>query len=74
MSLLIGTAPNQSPSNADLGELAYQNRGQFSITPASSATPKEVGEVVVEFTNNTTLTFKGKGTDGVVRSVTLTLT
>lgn len=45
----------------------------FSLLPGASATPAELGEVVVELTNNTTLTFKAKGSDGVVRSGTITL-
>lgn len=40
---------------------------------SSSITPTDNQHVTVEFTNNTTLTFKGKGTDGTVRSATLTL-
>ena len=38
-----------------------------TITPASN------GDLVVEATSNTTLTFKLKGTDGTVRSGTITL-
>ena len=41
--------------------------------PSSSITPATNGELVVEATNNTTLTFKLKGSDGTVRSGTLTL-
>ena len=41
--------------------------------PGSSVTPAENGELVVEATNNTTLTFKLKGSDGTVRSGTITL-
>ena len=73
MSLLVGTAPNQVPANADLGDMAYMNRDQVVLKPPTSVTPQNIGEVVLEFTNNTTLTLKGRGTDGVVRSITLTL-
>ena len=48
--------------------------GAIKITPGTSVTPPDNGDVVIEFTNNTTLTFKGKGSDGTVRSATLTLT
>jgi cytoskeletal protein CcmA (bactofilin family) len=41
--------------------------------PASSIAPASNGELVVEATNNTTLTFKLKGSDGTVRTGTLTL-
>ena len=41
--------------------------------PPSSITPVLNGDLVVEATSNTTLTFKLKGTDGTVRSGTITL-
>lgn len=41
--------------------------------PSSSVTPANNGELMVEATSNTTLTFKLKGTDGTVRSGTITL-
>jgi hypothetical protein len=41
--------------------------------PLSSVTPADNGDLVVEATSNTTLTFKLKGTDGTVRSGTITL-
>lgn len=43
------------------------------MVPESSADPAENGELVVEATSNTTLTFKLRGTDGTVRSGTITL-
>ena len=42
-------------------------------TPGSSVTPANNGDLMVEATSNTTLTFKLKGTDGVVRTGTITL-
>jgi hypothetical protein len=42
-------------------------------SPGASVTPANNGQVTVELTNNTTLTFKAKGSDGTVRSATLTL-
>ena len=47
--------------------------GDLTQNPSASVTPVNNGELMVEATNNTTLTFKLKGTDGVVRSGTLTL-
>jgi hypothetical protein len=41
--------------------------------PPASTTPASNGDYVVEATSNTTLTFKLKGTDGIVRTATLTL-
>lgn len=42
--------------------------------PSASITPASNGDLVVEKTSNTTLTFKLKGSDGTVRSGTITLT
>lgn len=47
--------------------------GTFGFTPGAAVTPVDNGDIVFEFTNNTTLTIKGKGSDGTVRSVALTL-
>ena len=42
-------------------------------TPSASVTPANNGELMVEITNDTTLTFKLKGSDGTVRSGTISL-
>jgi len=47
--------------------------GEIEFTPGSSVSPTDNGDVVIEATNNTTLTFKLKGSDGTTRSDTLTL-
>ena len=47
--------------------------GAFGFTPGASVTPAGNGDVVFELTDNTTLTIKAKGSDGVVRSGTVTL-
>lgn len=47
--------------------------GTFGFSPGASVTPVDNGDVVFELTNNTTLTIKAKGSDGVVRSGTITL-
>jgi len=47
--------------------------GTFGFTPGTSVTPVDNGDVVFELTNNTTLTVKAKGSDGIVRSGTITL-
>lgn len=47
--------------------------GTFGFSPGSSVTPVDNGDVVIEATNNTTLTLKLKGSDGTVRSGTITL-
>ena len=47
--------------------------GDVTFTTSSSVTPTNNGDLVIEATNNTTLTFKLKGSDGTVRTGTLTL-
>jgi sugar lactone lactonase YvrE len=69
----IGTAPNEIPLNQYLGEMAYMNSDQVVINPVASATPVGIGDMVFQLTNDTTLVVKVKGSDGTVRSVTLTL-
>ena len=69
----IGTDPNQIPLNQFLGTMAYQDKESFVIVPVASVVPAIIGEMVFQLTNNTTLVIKVKGSDGVVRSNTLTL-
>lgn len=69
----IGTDPNQIPLNQFLGSLAYQEKESFVIAPVASVVPAIIGEMVFQLTNDTTLVIKVKGSDGVVRSNTLTL-
>lgn len=46
---------------------------RVSVFPGALATPATNGEVSFQLTSNTSLTFKVKGSDGVVRSVSLAL-
>lgn len=69
----IGTAPNEIPLNGMLGGLAFQNPESLVVHPAASVSPHQPGSMVFELTNNTTLTVKVRGSDGTVRSATLTL-
>jgi hypothetical protein len=62
----IGASGASRPRNVYVGSNVI-SRPSASITPANNS------ELVVEATSNTTLTFKLKGTDGTVRSATLTL-
>jgi hypothetical protein len=47
--------------------------GAIVFSPGSSVTPANNGEVTFELTDNTTLTIKAKGSDGTVRTATVTL-
>jgi len=44
------------------------------IRPLSVQDPGTPGDLVIEATNDTTLTFKYRGSDNVVRTATVTLT
>jgi hypothetical protein len=69
----VGTDPNEIPLNQFLGNLAFQNSNAVVINPVASASPSGIGDMVFQLTNDTTLLIKVKGSDGTVRSVTLTL-
>lgn len=47
--------------------------GNISLFPDSSVTPTINGEVTLQLTSNTSLTFKVRGSDGIVRSGSITL-
>lgn len=73
MSNLTGSAPNQIPSNGHLGGMAFQSPEAVTLKPQASATPMELGDLVIQATSNTSLTFKYKGSDGTVRTGSITL-
>jgi len=62
----VGIGETDSDYTADIN-------GTLGITPGNSVDPVDNGDVVFELTNDTTLTIKAKGSDGTVRSGTLTL-
>jgi len=55
-----------------LGTLSHP-WSDIHLRPSSSLTPSANGDLCIEATNNTTLTFRLKGSDGTVRSGTVTL-
>lgn len=69
----IGSAPQEIPTNAHLGGMAYQSPESVVIKPQASAAPTGIGEAVFQLTSDTSLEIKVKGSDGTVRSVALTL-
>ena len=73
MPSLIGTAPNQVPVNGMLGRMAFQDPNATVLEPQAAATPLRPGSMVFQLTSNTALAVKVMGSDGVVRSATLTL-
>jgi hypothetical protein len=58
--------------NTDLGSNGRPFKDLY-LRPSSSLSTNNNGDLVIEATNNTTLTFKLKGTDGTERSGTITL-
>ena len=73
MTQMIGTGPNQVPTNAMLGRMAFQSPEGVVIRPQAVATPAGPGEMVFQLASNTSLVVRVMGYDGVVRSTTLTL-
>ena len=69
----IGSGQNQVSLNQHLGGLAFQNPESLVLKPQASTAPQQLGDMVFELTSNTSLKVKVKGSDNVVRSVTLTL-
>ena len=53
----------------------YNQKFQTRVTHGTfNADPEQNGQLVVEASDNSTLVFKYRGTDGIVRSATLALT
>jgi hypothetical protein len=75
----VGNAINPGASDLVISHGAATARwlkgwyGNVSVFPAASVTPTVNGEVTFQLTSNTQLTFKVKGSDGVVRSASVTL-
>lgn len=78
ISVTNGTGSGGNPTVALNAAFAFtwtakQTFARAAFAPGASVTPANNGEVEMQFTANTTLTFKAKGSDGVVRSADLTL-
>lgn len=58
---------------SDDGANTLQVNGPLKCRPASFSTPVNNGDLTFEATSNTTIKLKFKGSDGIVRSATLTL-
>jgi hypothetical protein len=71
--LILNSAGNNVGINESAPDYKLDVNGTFGFTPGSSVTPVDNGDVVFELTDNTTLTIKAKGSDGVVRSGTIIL-
>lgn len=54
-------------------KMILHSDGMLTQKPPASATPISNGDLVFQFTSNTSVTLKLKGSDGVVRSTVLTL-
>ena len=67
----IGTDPNQVPLNQFLGQLAFMD--SIGDVPTASSPPQDNLSINFEYVSDTSIKIRMRGADGVVRSVTLTL-
>ena len=67
----IGTDPNQIPLNQYLGTLAFQDQVS-ALQPAATA-PTNNLDINFEYVSDTSIKIRMRGSDGTVRSTTLTL-
>ncbi|MDP2128181.1 MAG: hypothetical protein Q8K97_12475 [Pseudohongiella sp.] len=68
MAGLVGSDPDQLPTNGDLGDMAKQSSNAVVLRPQAGVTPHAPGDMVFQLSDNETLVIKVKGLDGVVRS------
>lgn len=68
-----GTGFDRVPMGWALGDMASQSSDGIILRPQASATPHLIGDAVFQLTSDTTLAIKVRGSDGVVRSGTVTL-
>ena len=73
MPNLIGNGADQLSTNGMLGRMAFQSPDSVVLEPAATANPARPGSMVFQLTSNTSLVVKVMGSDGTVRSATLTL-
>jgi hypothetical protein len=62
--------------SVDFGATAcgqFDSAGNLILRPTASITPANNGDLAIQATSNTSLTFKYKGSDGTVRSGSITL-
>ncbi len=70
--LTIGSQKSGSGTNRDVNFVSASGKWTF-VSPGSSVTPTNNGDLCIQATSNTSLTFKYKGSDGTVRSGSITL-
>jgi hypothetical protein len=63
----IGTATNKIPLNQFLGNLAFQDKESFVISPQSSVNPNSVGELTFQLSSDSIASIKVRGSDNVIR-------
>jgi hypothetical protein len=73
MTTLIGGGLNELPAGGALGRMAAQDPKAVVLEPQPNVTPHAPGDMVFQLTSNTSLVIKVRGSDGTVRSTTLTL-
>ena len=71
--VLPGVADTSTTTTLTLNDTTATFTTDVVQTPSASVDPASNGDLVVEATSNTTITFKLKGSDGTVRTGTVTL-
>tara|TARA_R110001592_G_scaffold87827_7_gene259159 strand:+ start:6616 stop:8136 length:1521 start_codon:yes stop_codon:yes gene_type:complete len=71
--ILTGISDTSTGTTLTLSDSTATFTSDIVQTPSSSVDPASNGDLVVEATSNTTITFKLKGDDGTVRTGTITL-
>jgi hypothetical protein len=73
--LVFLTRSSATTGNNTINPVLYiDHLGNPIFQPQASVTPANNGQLMIQATSNTSLTFKFKGSDGVVRSGSITLT
>ena len=73
MPNMAGSNPDQLIPAGMLGGMALQCPDAVTLRPGADITPSGLGDMCFQLTNDTTLVVKVRGSDGVLRTATLTL-
>lgn len=73
MANSAGSGPDQVSLNATMGRMAFQDPEACVLKPQAGAVPMEPGDMVFELVSNTSLKVWVRGSDGTLRSASLTL-
>jgi hypothetical protein len=69
----VGSAPQEIPTNAHLGGMAYQSPESVVIKPQAVAVPNGIGDMTFQATSDSVIEMEYKGSDAVVRTAQIPL-